>query len=49
MTAVVKEFVDTNIFIYAADAGMGLGFGTALELISQLANTDAGAISTVCD
>jgi len=40
------EFVDTNIFIYAADAGMGLKFGTALELVSRLANTGAGTIST---
>lgn len=40
------EFVDTNVFLYAADAGMGLKFKAALELIARLANTESGAIST---
>jgi predicted nucleic acid-binding protein len=40
------EFIDTNVLVYAADMGMGLKFSMALELISRLANTGAGAIST---
>jgi predicted nucleic acid-binding protein len=40
------EFIDTNVLVCAADVGMGLKFSTALELISRLANTGAGAIST---
>lgn len=40
------EFVDTNIFVYASDSGMGAKFQTAVDLISRLAETAAGAIST---
>lgn len=40
------EFVDTNIFVYASDLGMGAKFQTAVDLIARLAESAAGAIST---
>lgn len=40
------EFVDTNISVYASDSGMGAKFQIAVDLISRLAETAAGAIST---
>jgi predicted nucleic acid-binding protein len=40
------EFVDTNVFVYASDSGMGLKFQAAVDLISRLAETGTGAIST---
>ena len=46
MSFMSVEFVDTNIFVYASDSGMGAKFHAAVVLISHLAETGAGAIST---
>lgn len=40
------EFVDTNILIYAQDGGAGVKHKKAVELLTRLVQSDAGAVST---
>lgn len=40
------EFIDTNVLIYAHDGGSGAKHKQAVELLTRLFETEAGAVST---
>jgi predicted nucleic acid-binding protein len=41
----MNEFLDTNILVYAHDAGALHKYGASVDLISRLANDGSGAVS----